>query len=937
MKKLGKFYKKLKYFPTPGSGGCSNHFLWLVALAAKKAKLSIDDAVRYIFEAIPTDGPKQISLDEVKKTVAKAYATNAPKGNSPLAKPRRETPDLVAFMEGFKNTSEKDLTTQSPVSVADPARNPILLLKNVFEKNEFVFIGTRYDGKENIKSRFDWCKRLQEIPLNDEVVELPLICPNPFTGAAALTASGTESWRCDNAVGKYRLAVVEFDDISRSEQISFWKSAIDKGFPVVALICSAGKSIHGWIAVNCSSSDEWNEQVKIRLFNDLFVPLGADKACNNFSRMSRFPGNYREKDGDYQMQRLLYLNPKALMVTDSAEVIIDKMMAATPMKSVVTDNIISATVSPHGKQDGEKPEILFSPSIPLSVTAQTAGAIFGTKSKTIFLQNSIVMKVLKVNGQFVINPVSAQKFRTEVESVANLKKVSQQGTQTIKVPMHMTNDMAKVILVADSFQCGVRPLKWISNCPLPYYKNGTMAIQTGYNPITQILANGEIEADIPPEEALELLYEVLKDFSLKTPGDLSRAIAYLITPMLELSGLLPGRSPLFFIEADDTQGGKGFLVKLVAALYGCNVETVTEKDKIGSKQESFDAALLNGATFLSFDNFRGNFDSQSIESFLTEDYYVCRIPYRAPVRIYTRGRNTSLTSNGAILTRDMRNRCCIVRIVKKPEDYVFANYPEGDILQHVRANQPKYLGAVYTIVKTYCGTQDQPLRKTTTTSHDFRGWAQSLDWIVQNIFGQAPLLDGHQAEKLRMSNSDSQWLRELCLAVLSTGRSEQLKASELADIAYKNGMTIPGLDGSDFGSATDDGRRQVFRQLGRRLSAAICVQNELLVDNMRIVRSEHQERDSLNKLRTVKKYQFFKPDIDTTVDVPQILPQTIPPQDTEDTDKTGKVLKDEICNDLGVTEPSITLDNLKVLETSVSSVSSVSSKEKFVPNIFGDE
>jgi len=463
-----------------------------------------------------------------------------------------------------------------------------------------------------------------------------------------------------------------------------------------------------------------------------------------------------------------------------------------------------------------------------------------------------------------------------------------------------------------------------------------MHIQQGYNSKTKTLCSGDIEPDIPLNEALELLRDLLKDFSFNTPADKARAYAFIITPMLELSGLLPGRSPLFFIEANDSQSGKGFLIKIVAAIFGCTVATITTRTGVGGIQESFDASVLNGSIFLSLDNYRGLLDEQGLESYFTEDSYLCRMPYRAPVTVSTRARIISLTSNGAILTKDMGNRSCIIRICKQPENYVFANYPEGDILQHVRANQPKYLGAIFSIVKNYCPNKNEPLRKTTATSHSFRGWAQSLDFIVQELCGQAPLLDGHQAEKLRMGNPESQWLRDLCLAVLSTGRREQLYVHKLADIAYQNGMDIPGLKGCDFSSATDDDRKHVYRQIGRRLSAAISVRNEILVDNMRILRTEHQEQGSSDRLRTVRKYQFFKLDTDVPQMLPQTLPQIVPPQDIEDIDKTGKVLKDEISNELGVTGTDVTPNNLKVSETSMSSAATKDKTKKLAPDLFGE-
>ena len=59
------------------------------------------------------------------------------------------------------------------------------------------------------------------------------------------------------------------------------------------------------------------------------------------------------------------------------------------------------------------------------------------------------------------------------------------------------------------------------------------------------------------------------------------------------------------------------------------------------------------------------------------------------------------TSNKADLTKDLANRCSCVRIMKQPEEYVYRTFSEGDLLARVRAQQPRYLGAVFAVVKAW--------------------------------------------------------------------------------------------------------------------------------------------------------------------------------------------------------------------------------------------
>ncbi|MFU8780606.1 MAG: hypothetical protein ACNA71_06225, partial [Kiritimatiellia bacterium] len=83
-------------------------------------------------------------------------------------------------------------------------------------------------------------------------------------------------------------------------------------------------------------------------------------------------------------------------------------------------------------------------------------------------------------------------------------------------------------------------------------------------------------------------------------------------------------------------------------------------------------------------------------------------------------------------------------------------------------NQPRYLGAVFTIARAW---HDAGKPQTTETRHDFRKWAKSLDWITTNIFNAGSLLDGHDEVKERMTNPALNWLRDIGIAVIRCGHA----------------------------------------------------------------------------------------------------------------------------------------------------------------------
>jgi hypothetical protein len=138
---------------------------------------------------------------------------------------------------------------------------------------------------------------------------------NPLSGEAAPKKDGDgDTYRGDGNVNDFRHCLVEFDDMTRADQIRFWSAA---KLPIVALIDSGGKSIHAWLDVRklftVTTSAQWDQHIKIGLYEKVLVPLGVDRACCNPSRLSRLPGCFREEHGKFQ--RLLWLSPVGREVT----------------------------------------------------------------------------------------------------------------------------------------------------------------------------------------------------------------------------------------------------------------------------------------------------------------------------------------------------------------------------------------------------------------------------------------------------------------------------------------------------------------------------------------------------------------------------------------------------------------------------------------------
>lgn len=451
---------------------------------------------------------------------------------------------------------------------------------------------------------------------------------------------------------------------------------------------------------------------------------------------------------------------------------------------------------------------------------------------------------------------------SEFEKVADLRKLDKEGGMA---PAICPEQTAKVISYSSPFRDALPKIRLLSNCPVLIVRQDRLVQVAGYDRESGILASGKAVEWMDAAEAVNVLELVLKDFKFATRSDKSRAFAALITPALIQGGLLGGRAPYDLGEADQSQTGKGFRNKLTTAIYNTTVQSVTQKKErsgVGSMEEKFDSKLVKGYSFIALDNVRGQINSAAFESFATEDNYAARVPYADTVDIDPRRVVIQITSNKAEITIDLANRCSATRILKQAEGYPYAKYAEGEILEHIRANQPRFLGAVFSIIKAWF---DADMPKTSETRHHFRRWAGTLDWIVQHLLRQPALLDGHKETQARMANPALNWMRDVAMAIARSGGLKHcMQTRQIVSILEADGtVDIPGLrEGQD---ASDDAVRKgmlqaVGKRFGQAFNNSVAMPGRpdvftVTVDGFSIERetiADHQRG------RQVKKYLFAR-------------------------------------------------------------------------------
>jgi len=192
---------------------------------------------------------------------------------------------------------EKALNTTEPLF--DPAVDTGLssreVLPALFHPNEFVCVGPT--------ARTALVRSLNAT-LSDAALQ-QFIVPNPMRSRSALNYRGNPSGRCQNNTGLRRHLVIEFDVLTLTKQMQAQLLSKMASFvPLVLVVDSGGKSLHGWFRV-----DHLGLRDHVRLF---FVGclLGCDPSRWDICGWLRVPGGTRQVNGTPSIrQRIVYFKP----------------------------------------------------------------------------------------------------------------------------------------------------------------------------------------------------------------------------------------------------------------------------------------------------------------------------------------------------------------------------------------------------------------------------------------------------------------------------------------------------------------------------------------------------------------------------------------------------------------------------------------------------
>jgi hypothetical protein len=424
----------------------------------------------------------------------------------------------------------------------------------------------------------------------------------------------------------------------------------------------------------------------------------------------------------------------------------------------------------------------------------------------------------------------------------------------------MPQNTMKILLETTEARTHLPRITTITSAPLLVEdgKGGVKVLGHGYHPQAGgVFVDCEAEIpEVPLQAAADSLIALHGDFDFCTPADLSRAIGVSLSPALKT--FIEDDFPMHVSEAVESQSGKDYLQKVHLRIYAESAMGITKsKGGVGSLDESIFNAILTGRRFLCIGNLRGELDSQVMEDAIRGHRFIQGRGYRMAGTVDTKPLIWQLSTNGAQFTRDIANRSIVTRIRKRASGYKFREYPEGDLLGHIKINQAYYLGCVFAVIREWVS---KGKLKTKDSRHDFRGWCQAVDWIVRNIFHLPPLLDGHKEQLDRTANPDLQWLRDVSNAILNLEQGGSMfTAGGIGAICTEEGLSLPGMrKGSDEKIELVIGRimGRVFKNHATKVDDEF---SRIEVDGNLIIRQSREEYDEQErKNRLAHSYQFTR-------------------------------------------------------------------------------
>jgi hypothetical protein len=175
------------------------------------------------------------------------------------------------------------------------SRDPVFWLKTLYKPNDLVCVAA------NAYSFSTKARPTIETVLGTHKLEY--INPSPMSAEVGITQEGKQSAHCLDNVGHRTYLVIEFDYGTYLEHAAIlWHIATK--IPLLMMVWSGSKSIHGWFSV-----ESFSESHVKQAFTEACT-LGADPKMFSKAQFSRLPCGMNNKT--QKLQKVVFFEPQHL-------------------------------------------------------------------------------------------------------------------------------------------------------------------------------------------------------------------------------------------------------------------------------------------------------------------------------------------------------------------------------------------------------------------------------------------------------------------------------------------------------------------------------------------------------------------------------------------------------------------------------------------------
>jgi hypothetical protein len=276
----------------PKSGDGVHNWVYRAAKRLHSVLDDEDEIVALLLQATAACG-REVGDREIRDAVVNSAPSADPNSDQNKGAPRWPY-RIVGRIWNVLRTGPglEELKKNSPVHWDDGQPHTEEIIDCLFPGNPLICAGGRKE-RALTRSREEWRGFLDK---------QQFIVPSPMSAAYGVTQSGDKSMRTLANTGPRRFLVVEFDqgNFDEHSKLLFHLS----GFvPLVLVVHSGNKSLHGWFHCNGQGEEKINE------FFRYAVSLGADRATWTPCQWVRMPDGRRDNG---KLQTVVFFNPSAV-------------------------------------------------------------------------------------------------------------------------------------------------------------------------------------------------------------------------------------------------------------------------------------------------------------------------------------------------------------------------------------------------------------------------------------------------------------------------------------------------------------------------------------------------------------------------------------------------------------------------------------------------